>query len=185
MTGRTVAAGSKHCARPIRRTMVAGALLLVLAVLTGCTTAPGVAIRGPYSTAPQPQLEHGPSDEIKVGPVDGLGNVLVDGEGLTVYMFQADHRGRPSICVGLCAVGWPPLDLTPGVSRPIAGPGVETALLGTSPRANGAEQITYNGWPLYTWPQDTAPGEATGQALTNLGGRWYVLNAQGTVIRAP
>jgi predicted lipoprotein with Yx(FWY)xxD motif len=148
-----------------------------------CTSAPGSAVHDPYVSTSPPKLAGGPSDEITVGTVDGLGTVLVDGEGLTVYMFESDHRGRPSICVGLCAVGWPPLTLTPGTDAPIAGKGIVDGLLGTAPRADGTTQITYDGWPLYTWPQDTRPGQATGQALTNLGGRWYVLRPDGTVVK--
>ncbi|MHB1711705.1 MAG: COG4315 family predicted lipoprotein [Acidimicrobiales bacterium] len=129
-----------------------------------------------------PKLEAGPNYEIKIGEVSGLGKVLVNGKGKTVYLFTTDRQGRPSACVGLCASVWLPLTLTPGAAAPIAGPGIKPTLLGTSPRAGGSIQITYNGWPLYTWPQDTAPGEATGQALTNLGGRWYVVNAAGNAV---
>jgi len=165
------------------RTAVTMVLVSMGLVLAACTRAPGSAVRSPYVSTTAPKLLGGPSDEITVGVVDGLGRVLVDGEGLTVYMFQSDHQGRPSTCFGLCAVGWPPLTLTPGHGAPIAGPGIDKALLGTAPRPGGATQITYNGWPLYTWPPDTAPGMATGQALTNLGGRWYVLNPAGDIVR--
>jgi len=153
--------------------------------LTGaaCTSAPGSAVHDPYVSTSAPALLGGPSDEITVGQVAGLGTVLVNGKGLTVYMFEADHRGRPSTCVDLCAVGWPPLTLTPGTGAPIAGRGIVPDLLGTAPRADGSTQITYDGWPLYTWPQDTHPGQATGQALTNLGGRWYVMRPDGTIVK--
>ena len=46
--------------------------------------------------------------------------------------------------------------------------------------------MTYNGWPLYTWAEDMAPGQATGEGLNNLGGLWYVLDTTGSAIkRAP
>jgi len=167
---------------PHRWAVVAAAIVVGLAA-TACTSAPGSAVHDPYVNTSAPKLLSGPSDEITVGPVAGLGNVLVDGRGLTVYMFEADHRGRPSTCVDLCAVGWPPLTLTPGTAAPIAGRGVVAGLLGTAPRADGTTQLTYDGWPLYTWPQDTHPGQATGQALTNLGGRWYVLRADGSIVK--
>jgi len=52
---------------------------------------------------------------------------------------------------------------------------------------DGSVQITYNGWPLYLWPPDKAPGQATGQALTNAGGLWYALSPAGKpiVTRSP
>ncbi len=161
------------------------ALLAVALVGAACTTAPGAAVHSPYGSTGGARLSSAPVDRITVGAVAGLGSVLVDGKGLTVYTFAADHRGRPSTCVGLCAVAWPPLVLTAGTTAPIAGPGVRPALLGTAPRTDGKLQVTYDGWPLYTWPLDTRPGQATGQALTNLGGRWYVIRADGTIVRTP
>jgi predicted lipoprotein with Yx(FWY)xxD motif len=127
-------------------------------------------------------LLSGPEYEITTGTVNGLGTVLVDGKGITVYMYATDVRGRPSRCYNICAVQWPPVVLPPGVTRPVAGPGVHPSLLGTAPRTDGSTQLTYNGWPLYLWPPDRAPGQATGQALTNAGGLWYVLSPAGDPI---
>lgn len=169
---------------PSRRRWVAGALVMAGSLLTACSVAPGAAVHAPYGTA-KPQFEKGPADEIKIATVSGLGQVLVDGEGLTLYQFAADQQGSPSKCSGLCAVQWPPLTLPPGTTAPLPGPGIKPGLLGTAPRADGSTQITYNGWPLYTWPQDTAPGEATGQGLTNLGGRWWVMDAAGDGVHTP
>lgn len=166
------------------RGWVAGIVLLAGSLLSACSVAPGAAVHAPYGGA-KPNFENGPADEIKIANVAGLGPVLVDGEGLTLYQFAADQQGAPSKCSGLCAVQWPPLTLPPDTSAPISGPGIKSALLGTAPRANGSTQITYNGWPLYTWPQDTAPGEATGQGLTNLGGRWWVMDAAGDGVHTP
>jgi predicted lipoprotein with Yx(FWY)xxD motif len=67
----------------------------------------------------------------------------------------------------------------------VAGPGTVRGLVGTAPRTDGTVQITYNGWPLYLWPPDRAPGMATGQALTNAGGLWYVLTPAGRPIVTP
>jgi predicted lipoprotein with Yx(FWY)xxD motif len=108
--------------------------------------------------------------------------VLIDGKGITVYMFVTDIRGHPSRCYDICAVQWPPVVLPPGVTRPVVGTGIRPALLGTATRTDGSVQVTYNGWPLYLWPPDKAPGQATGQALTNAGGLWYVLSPAGRPI---
>jgi predicted lipoprotein with Yx(FWY)xxD motif len=110
--------------------------------------------------------------------IPGLGEVITDGKGYTLYMYAPDHRG-PSQCTGFCAQQWPPLVLPRGVTRPRAGSGVRTALLGTVRRANGELQETYNGWPLYLWIGDGRPGEATGQADDM--GLWYVLSVTGAV----
>ena len=142
----------------------------------------GTSITTPFVTTPA-VLQHGPEYEVKTGPVAGLGTVLIDGEGITVYMFNNDVRGQPSRCYNISAVQWPPLVLPPGVAAPVAGPGIRPTLLGTAPGPDGTTQITYNGWPLYLWPPDRDPGMATGQALTNAGGLWYVLTPEGRPVR--
>lgn len=171
--------------RPRRRTVLVLAATATMAVVAGACDASGTAIHTPYGNSKPPKLQSGPTYEVKVGTVSGLGKVLVDGQGITLYMFAADHRGSPSTCVSVCAIQWPPLTLPSNVAAPVAGPGVKGSLLGTAPRSDGTEQITYDGWPLYTWPQDAGPGEATGQALTNLGGRWYVLDPDGHIVTRP
>jgi predicted lipoprotein with Yx(FWY)xxD motif len=168
-------------ARGIRRLAPAAAVALVIGLAAGCSDS-GTAIKSPFSTSP-PVLQHGPVSEVKVATVNGLGPVLVDGQGITLYLFETDHQGQPSKCYDICAVQWPPLILPSGITRPSAGPGIDPALLGTAPRTDGTTQITYNGWPLYLWPPDRAPGKATGQALTNGGGIWYVLDPSGDAVK--
>jgi predicted lipoprotein with Yx(FWY)xxD motif len=152
-------------------------------IVSGCASS-GVAVSTPYATTP-PVLQHGPKSEVKVENVAGLGPVLVDGQGITLYLFETDRQGSPSRCYDICAIQWPPLTLPKGAVGPIAGPGVSSKLLGTAPRTGGSTQITYNGWPLYLWPPDRRPGKATGQALTNAGGVWYVVDAAGNAVRTP
>jgi predicted lipoprotein with Yx(FWY)xxD motif len=155
-------------------------LSAVALVLTACTSA-GTAVSTPFSST-KPKLEPGPTYEVKVKDISGLGPVLVDGQGIALYLYQTDRRGSPSRCYGICSVQWPPDTLPTGVSRPVAGPGVVPRLLGTAPRTDGTTQISYNGWPLYFWPPDRTPGTATGQGLTNAGGLWYVLDAEGNAV---
>jgi predicted lipoprotein with Yx(FWY)xxD motif len=112
--------------------------------------------------------------------IPGLGEIITDGKGFTLYMYAPDRRGR-SQCSGFCAQQWPPLVLPRGVTRPKAGPGVRASLLGTARRANGQLQVTYGGWPLYLWIGDDGPGQATGQADDM--GLWYTLSVTGAVDR--
>jgi predicted lipoprotein with Yx(FWY)xxD motif len=121
--------------------------------------------------------------EVKTGTVSGLGTVLVNGQGLTLYMFVPDDQRGKSTCYGACATGWPPLRLPTGVTKPVAGGEAKASLLGTTSRRDGGLQVTYNGWPLYTWQGDSEPGQATGQGIDNLGGYWYVLSPEGNVIK--
>jgi predicted lipoprotein with Yx(FWY)xxD motif len=59
----------------------------------------------------------------------------------------------------------------------------KASLLGSDADPAGGRVVTYNGWPLYTYVSDTAPGKASGQALNLNGGLWYVLAPSGKVIR--
>ena len=164
------------------RTAAAAAGLGIALLATACSN--GTSIQSPFSNS-TPALHRGPEYEVTTGPVSGLGTVLVDGQGLTVYMFANDVRGAPSRCYNICAQAWPPVVLPPGRTSPVAGPGIHPALLATTRRTDGTLQLTYNGWPLYLWPPDRAPGKATGQALPNAGGLWYVLSPAGHPIVTP
>jgi predicted lipoprotein with Yx(FWY)xxD motif len=119
-----------------------------------------------------------PKDEIRASAIAGLGRVLVDGGGYTLYMYVPDHRGR-STCYRICAFRWPPLLLPRGIRHPVAGPGLDAALLGTTTRNNGSVQVTYNKWPLYLYDTDLQPGQATGQGDDM--GLWYVLAPNGSI----
>ena len=102
--------------------------------------------------------------------------MLVDGGGLTVYLFTNDELGK-SNCSGQCADFWPPL-LT--VGDPIAGEGVSADQLGTIQRDDGSTQVTYNGWPLYNFANDAGPGEANGQEVGDV---WYIVSIYGGPIQ--
>ena len=110
-----------------------------------------------------------------------LGTVLVNGKGLTLYMFVPDKR-RKVTCVGTCAVVWPPLKL-PAHSKLVAKRAAKRKLLGSDRDPAGGRVVTYHGWPLYTYIADKKPGMATGQATNLNGGLWYVLAPSGKVIK--
>jgi predicted lipoprotein with Yx(FWY)xxD motif len=106
------------------------------------------------------------------------GKFLADGQGRALYLFEAD-KGSTSTCTGACASAWPPVTAS---AMPMAGGGVSQALLGTTKRADGTEQLTYNGHPLYYFSADTGSGMAKGQGTKAFGAGWYVLNAKGSKI---
>ncbi|MDA8274838.1 MAG: hypothetical protein M0029_05580 [Actinomycetota bacterium] len=179
---------SRHPASPTPSSVARRAGRLVAAVaLSGLVLAAcGGTLRGATpatfgNAVGQHDLLPGPSYEVTTRTIPNLGSVLVTGQGLTLYLFVPDHRSVPT-CYQICAVQWPPDLLPPGVSHPVAGPGISPKLLSTVARANGSRQVTYNGWPLYRWLPDTAPGQATGQGLFNLGGQWWVLDPAGRAV---
>lgn len=108
-----------------------------------------------------------------------LGQILVNAQGRTLYMFAADKHGK-STCYGQCATFWPPL-LTS--SAHVTGTGVTASLLSTTKRTDGKLQITYNGHPLYRFLKDAKSGQTNGQGLNASGGLWWVMSPAGTAIK--
>lgn len=115
---------------------------------------------------------------LKSGTVPGLGAVLVDSEGFTMYTFGKD-KGATSACYGPCAEGWPPVTTN---GTPSAGEGAVSSKIGTTKRKDGTMQVTYAGHPLYTYIGDSSPGEATGNESTAFGGVWLALDESGTSV---
>jgi predicted lipoprotein with Yx(FWY)xxD motif len=112
---------------------------------------------------------------LKVASAAGVGPILVDASGFTVYDFHKD-TGTTSACYGACAGVWPPV-LTDGAPR--ASQGASAAQLGTTKRKDGTVQVTYAGHPLYTYAADQKPGEARGQDIDSFGAEWYALQGNG------
>ena len=104
----------------------------------------------------------------------GLGDILVDAEGRTLYAFTKD-KGDQSACSGQCADNWPALTGTA-----TAGTGVQASLLSTAMQANGDSQVTYSGRPLYYFAGDAKPGDTNGQGVGNV---WFVLTADGQLVQ--
>jgi predicted lipoprotein with Yx(FWY)xxD motif len=134
-------------------------------------------------SAPQSSASPAPSRPVAPATValasnPRFGSILADGNGRTVYLFEAD-KGSSSTCYGACAAYWPPV-LTNGA--PAAANGVNPSLLGTTKRTDGTTEVTYAGHPLYYVVTDRSPGDATGQAVNNFGAAWYVLGMDGNKI---
>src|SRR5262245_35342690 len=107
----------------------------------------------------------------------GLGRVIVDSHGRTLYLFEKDKNGRSS-CSGICAVYWPPLRAT---GKTVA-TGVKQSLCGTTRRANGAKQVTIAGHPVYLFSGDSKRGQTNGEGLTDFGASWYAIAPNGKKI---
>ena len=104
-----------------------------------------------------------------------LGDILVDADGRTLYVFTKD-KGDQSACSGECAANWPALTGTA-----TAGTGAQAALLSTATQADGSSQVTYGGKPLYYFAGDAKPGDTNGQGV---GSVWYAVTADGEMVKA-
>jgi predicted lipoprotein with Yx(FWY)xxD motif len=104
-----------------------------------------------------------------------LGSILVDPEGFTLYVFMNDADGE-STCNDACADLWPPVP----ADTPL-GADLDPGIFGSTTRADGSEQLTVSGMPLYRYAPDTDPGDTTGQGFNGL---WFVVDSGGTILEA-
>ncbi len=148
----------------MRHTGIARRAVLVMITVTACLCAPAIA-----AAATKVQLRH-----------TGVGTILANGRGFTLYVFTRDARNRDR-CAGLsgCASVWPFLTTN---GQTIAGKGVNARLLG-SIRVGRSRQVTYAGHPLYTYVGDAGPGSTGYVGFTQFGGTWDALNAAGNVVK--
>src|SRR5687768_5394249 len=184
--------------------LIVGALLVMALVLTACAPAPtevvstseptDVSTMEPTEAPVATDTEAAATDPATAEtatvsvPVTGeatvnvsesadFGPILVDGEGLSLYLFTNDTKDSgESTCTGECLVEWPAL-ATDG--SPVAGAGVDGTLLSTITRDDGSLQVAYNGWPLYYFHEDAAAGDTNGQGL---GGVWFLVSPEGETI---
>lgn len=164
----------------ISKTAAVAALLMTFAV-AGCTSTGGSGggaddSGGAYgqsseSSAPTSGAEAG-AGTLMIADSD-LGEIVVDADGMTLYMFDTDTQGSgASSCSGECLTNWPPLT-TDGQAPAVQG---VTGEVGTIETADGSTQVTLNGWPLYYFAGDAAAGDVNGQGV---GGIWWVLSPAG------
>ena len=95
----------------------------------------------------------------------GRVTVLTNTKGFTLYWFAPDSPTK-SVCNGACTAYWPPVGpatLAPGVTGKVT----------TITRSDGSKQAAYNGHPLYTYIQDSKPGQNAGNNIVLNGGRWF------------
>jgi predicted lipoprotein with Yx(FWY)xxD motif len=166
-------------------------------VLAGLTFSPALAMAQYTAPAPAPETQPAPDTQstpdtaqdaatpseaatVKVGNSDEYGSYLTDGEGRSLYMFESDTQGQGDTqatvsCNAECMARWPALQ-TEG--EPEAGDQIDASLLGTVEH-EGQTIVTYNGWPLYHFVEDTAPGDTKGQDIEEFGAEWYLVTPQG------
>ena len=156
--------------------IAAGLAVAALAVaLTGCTTP--AAEEPPADTGTSTEAETEAPEETSSAALttadSSLGEIVVDGEGMTVYMFDNDTQGADaSVCEGECATNWPAVTTD---SDTLEVDGV-TGEVGTIEGVDGSTQVTLNGWPLYYFVGDEAAGDTNGQGVNQV---WWVLTPDG------
>lgn len=164
---------------------VAGALVIAVALAacsasgSGGTSSSGPASGGGSATgtpsasgSASPSIQ-GSGSGIKLAST-GIGQVLANSGGLTIYWFSLDTAAA-SKCDGSCASYWPPVKGPVSAASGVSLPGK----FGTIKRSDGTVQATYDGHPLYTYSGDPGPGQTTGNGLNLSGGLWYAMTPSG------
>ncbi|HEX5299800.1 MAG TPA: hypothetical protein VFW50_22660 [Streptosporangiaceae bacterium] len=174
----------RHRRGPLRSWLLAGGLALgTAATVAACgLSSSSTAAGSPASSAPA-GASPAASATISAKSVSGVGTVLVNGQGQTLYMLTSEKGGKITCTpANGCVQVWPETLLASGATTPKAGSGVQSSLLGTVKDTSGNLEVTYNHWPLYTFSGDSGAGVAKGQGLTSFGGTWYVLNGSGNPV---
>jgi predicted lipoprotein with Yx(FWY)xxD motif len=163
--------------RPAGYRLLGGSLLLGAAVTVaacGSSASTGTG-SGPTAAGTSSSVA-----TVSATNVPGVGTVLVNGKGQTLYLLTSEKGGKVTCTASNgCTKFWPEVTLPNGATAAKAGSGVQASLLGTVKDASGNPEVTFNGWPVYTYAGDSGTGVAHGQGITSFGGTWYVLNASG------
>ena len=169
--GESLSTKGASMTRSRRITFVAGAAVVALLALAlaGCTSDSQASGSAPRSDGAQGTVDVATS---------GLGQILVDSQGRTLYLFAKD-TGTQSECTGACASAWPPLQ---AAGSPTVGGGADASLVATTMRSDGSPQVTYAGHPLYLFSGDQNPGDTNGEGVVAYGASWYAVSPAGTQI---
>lgn len=152
-----------------RPAALAGIVLAGALVLVACGGGSTSSVKSGSSSGPA---------TVKVASEKGVGKVLTNSAGRTLYLFEPDAQKKVT-CTGSCSKYWPPLELKSG--KPVAGAGVKASLLGTD-KSDGHNVVTYNHWPLYTYVGDSGAMQDHGEGKDSSGGRWYVVSTSGHAV---
>ena len=148
-------------------------LVLLLTACGGSSSSSSSSAAGTSGSSPkagQPSGAAGlpsPGTTVLIVQRSNLGWVLAEASGLVVYTYGGDTKGGSPTCTGACAAIWPAVTGVPMVGPADSLPGH----LGTVTMANGAKQITYNGYPLYT----LKGAGALSTKGNGLEGKWHVI----------
>ena len=147
-------------------------------LLTGCGESGETATAEPpaSSSSSEAATPAAPAAPALATADSDLGEIVVDGDGRTVYVFDEDEPGSgESACTGECAGTWPAV--VAGSDAPAADE--VDGELGTIEREDGTLQVTLDGRPLYLFAGDGAAGDVTGQGVD---GTWFVVGGDGEKI---
>jgi predicted lipoprotein with Yx(FWY)xxD motif len=167
------------------RGLVVGVMVVLIGLVAGCGGGSSHSTQTNGGVAGTKKSSAMPSAMFSTAKVAGVGTVLVDGQGRTVYILTTGgHTNVPCTDSSGCTKLWPDLPLPSGTSAAKAGMGVKPSLLGTKKLSDGETYPTYSGWLMYEYTGDSGPGQANGEGIKSFGGTWYVLSPSGQPIKS-
>ena len=126
---------------------------------------------------------------LNIAESETYGPYLVDAAGSSLYLFVDEDmaadgpermtdgvRANAVSCTDRCLDAWPPF-----AEAAVAGEGVDPELL-YSAEFDGMTMVVYNGWPLYYYARDEAPGDTNGQDVGREPNIWYLVSPDGNII---
>lgn len=167
------------------RGLVVGVVVLLTGLVAGCGGGSAPSMQTTGGVAGAKQSSAAPSTMFSTAKVAGVGTVLVDGRGRTVYILTTGGLTNvPCTDSSGCTKLWPDLPLPSGTSAAKAGMGVRASLLGTKKLSDGQTYPTYSGWLVYEYTGDSGPGQTNGEGIKSFGGTWYVLSPSGRPVKS-
>ncbi|HVV10041.1 hypothetical protein [Amycolatopsis sp.] len=143
----------------------------LIASCTGCDMASSYSSSTASAPATMPMDQVQPA--LNAVRAFDLGQIVVDGQGYTVYRYDKDGTNPPkATCTGTCAQMWKPVPAA--ATQQLEG--IDRTKVGSLTREDGTDQATLAGWPLYRYAKDEMPGETAGQGV---GGVWYPITPAG------
>lgn len=178
---RSFAQLNRHARGSWRVGVAAAAAAVVALSACGSSSATKTADTKTVATGPAGSGSASAGVMINAADVPGIGKVLVNGEGRTLYLLSSEAGGKLT-CTDAngCTKVWPDTELPSGVTKATAGSGIQASLLGTVKSADGHLYVTYGGYPVYQFSGDNGPGLVNGQGIQSFGGTWSAMTPAGT-----
>ncbi len=140
----------------------------VLLTMASCTSAKSSTTTAVPTSTVSSSSTTGITNTISTATKSALGNYLVDGKGITLYWATLDSVGQSNVSGSSLSI-WP-VFYTSNVTIPST---LNPSDFGSITRADGKNQTTYKGWPLYYYYQDISSGDTLGEGVD---GVWFIVN---------
>lgn len=163
--------GTSSSSPSVRRRRRLGVVGVLAATAVG-----GIAIVPMFAGA-QPSRQSGSKTVLQQMKVGKFGEVLANSAGFSLYVLSTESKGKLHCTSSACLSGWPPL-LVAKNTMITAGAGVKGKVSHVT--RGSTWQVTYNGWPVYTFVGDAGPGKSAGENIVAFGGTWTLVHAAAT-----